>query len=145
MIRGTSVEIYYKLKAAGVLTNLRMQVFRCLVFNPSLTGAEVHQIINASRKCWVSTVRARITELYETGFISAGNTRKCSVTDVKALTWDIMPEVPATYDPPQKVRNIKRKREILEALDLAIGRVGEVWPWVIQDELKEIKAKIEAL
>ena len=116
MARQTSIDCYNQIKAEGLLSNRRFEVYEAIFKNAPCTGAEaVMGIINS--KNVYSQSRARFTELRNMGVIYEKGIKKCSITGRKVIEYDLTDKLPIK---PEKLITAKeiRVEETLDALRL---------------------------
>lgn len=93
MIRRTSIEVFRKIEAEGLLSKLRFEVYRVLFHHGPLTAGE----------CWSrffknerqrSSISARMSELEERGVIYQVCERPCGYTKNTSIAWDVTDKLP---------------------------------------------------
>lgn len=102
-MRSTSRQSYQAVKATGLVTGLRWQVYRVLHHNGPLTANEVAQFdtLNTHQ---IDSVRPRFAELESLGVIESVGSRECSVTNMNSLVWNVTDYVPTRADLKPKAR-----------------------------------------
>ena len=93
MIRQTSIETYNKIEKEGLLSKMRLKVYKAIVDNAPCTSGEASATFENKRKV-PSQLRARFTELRELGVIKEDGTKICSITGRKAIKWDLTGNLP---------------------------------------------------
>ncbi len=105
MIRETSIEAYNKIKADGLLSERRWQVYDILFqFGPA-TGNEL--LIQFRKKYGTlygnsPVVTSRLGELREMGVAQELRERQCSVTGHQAIEWDVTDRLPVKFEKEKK-------------------------------------------
>lgn len=113
MIRQTSIDCYHQIKAEGLLTKRRLEVYEAIYNSAPCTSAEAMRgRINSTNV--LSQSRARFTELRELGVIYEKGEKKCSVTGRKAILWDLTDKLPIKT---KLLNNTNKKRRIDDALN----------------------------
>lgn len=96
--RRTSVLAYEKIKAEGLLSQLRFEVYEILYKHGPLTAGEAWSMYFPNRQR--SSVSARMSELEARGVVYQVEERPCSLTSHQAIAWDVNASLPV--DPPKK-------------------------------------------
>jgi len=110
--RQTSIDCYNQIKAKGLLTKRRLEVYEAIYHSAPCTSSEAMlNRLNSSNV--LSQSRARFTELRELGVIYEKGTKKCSVTGVNVIEWDLTDNLPIN----KKVITNTKKDRIKNALD----------------------------
>lgn len=116
-VRQTSIDCYNQIKAEGLLSKRRLQVYEILLENGALTGTEVSILFkkkfNASSHS--EGIRNRLTELLDRGVIYEKGIVTCKTTNRKVSLWDLTDNLPKDItDKPS--RKQLRTNQALEAL-----------------------------
>lgn len=88
----TSVKSYAELKASGAAKSLRLEVYRALKTNGSLTQGELWSGFFPQEQR--HTIAPRVAELVKRGVARSDGKRSCRYSGKICLTWVIIPEVP---------------------------------------------------
>jgi DNA-binding Lrp family transcriptional regulator len=112
--RQTSIDCYNQIKAEGLLSKRRLQIYEVLLENGPLSGTEI--AILFKKKHFITGhsegVRNRITELVSRGVICDNGTKTCNITGKTVTEWDLTDRLPV------KVKNISaKKRRAEEAIN----------------------------
>ena len=112
-IRDTSIRCYKEIKANGLLSKKRLEVYEAILKNAPCTSAEAFVSSDIDSKSAISQSRARFTELRELGVIYEKQVRKCRVTNKTVIEWDLTDRLPI------KIKSLKmtKKDKIKKALD----------------------------
>ena len=112
-IRQTSIDCYNQIKASGLLSKRRLEVYEALLSTAPCTSSEA--IRNAKTTFGVFGVSSRFTELRDLGVIYEKDTRPCKVTGRSVIEWDLTDNLPIKL---QKKTTTKtdRKNQALDAL-----------------------------
>jgi len=116
-VRQTSIDCYNQIKAEGLLSKRRLQVYEILLENGALTGTEVAILF---KKKFVSSnhsegIRNRLTELLDRGVIYEKGIVNCKTTNRKVSLWDLTNNLPKDVS-NKPSRKQQRTNEALEAL-----------------------------
>jgi hypothetical protein len=91
--RQTSINCYNQIRAEGLLTKRRLQVYEAIFRNAPCTSAEAMKgLLNGNNV--LSQSRARFTELRELDVIYEKGEKKCSVTGRTVIEWDLTDRLP---------------------------------------------------
>jgi hypothetical protein len=109
-MRQTSIECYNQIKASGLLTKARLQVYEALynIGKPS-TAREIFATMNI-----VKFEATRLTELRKMGAIYEVSTRKCSITNKNVIEWDLTDKLPVKLKATQTIK----QQKVSQALSL---------------------------
>jgi len=91
--RQTSIDCYNEIKASGLLSKKRFEVYEAILKNAPCTSAEA-MVGNLNSTNVLSQSRARFTELRELGVIYEKSIRKCRVTSRNVIEWDLTDNLP---------------------------------------------------
>ena len=109
--RQTSIECYNEIRANGLLSKRRFEVYEALLSSAPCTSSEA--IRNAKTTFGVFGVSSRFTELRDLGVIYEVRTRECTVTGRNVIEWDLTDRLPVNV----KKSNKTKKNKIDEALN----------------------------
>lgn len=120
MIRQTSIDVYTKIKAEGLLSRMRWRVYEALYLNGPLTGKELDQLLGTD------SAHKRLSELKALGVIedSGEKVRACRVSGENVIEWDV------TSNLPVKVESAKASigdRPSDSDIDKAVADLRELW------------------
>jgi len=93
MTRNTSIAVYYKIEAEGLLSKRRMQVYKSLFYYGPMSQNETYVQLDVP-KLQQSSIMPRFAELKEMGVIEEVGERPCSITGRKVLIWDVTANLP---------------------------------------------------
>ena len=110
-IRQTSIDCYNEIKANGLLSKRRLEVYEALYTSAPCTSSEA--IRNAKTTFGVFGVSSRFTELRDLGVIYEKGIKKCSVTGRNVIEWDLTDRLPIKF----KNNNKTKKQRIEDALN----------------------------
>lgn len=102
--RQTSIEAFHEIKANGLLSERRFQVYECLFESGPLTQNECHQLISSDNMITKQSIGPRFAELERVGVITEVGKRVCSVTGKNCIIWDVTKKLPLKLDKPKKVK-----------------------------------------
>jgi hypothetical protein len=112
MIRGTSLETYNAIVNSGLLSAMRLEVYKRLYYNahPShpVTAGELAQYFAESKggRGQRGNISARLCELRELGVATEWEPRKCKITGRRAITWATNDNLPRSRM-PEKMTHTK--------------------------------------
>ena len=109
--RQTSIDCYNQIKANGLLSKRRFEVYEALLSSAPCTSSEA--IRNAKTTFGVFGVSSRFTELRDLGVIYEVRTRECTVTGRNVIEWDLTDRLPINV----KKSNKTKKNKIDDALN----------------------------
>ena len=109
--RQTSIDCYNEIRANGLLSKRRFEVYEALLSSAPCTSSEA--IRNAKTTFGVFGVSSRFTELRDLGVIYEVRTRECTVTGRNVIEWDLTDRLPLNV----KKSNKTKKNKIDDALN----------------------------
>lgn len=137
MTRKTSIEAYKQIRDSGLLSERRFEVYDVVFRHGPLTANEAFKILydnDMGAKNAASNSAARFSELRDVGVLYEVGERKCGVTGMKVIVWDVTDQLPKA---PDKKPTRKEKKEELLAYIVSVGKeIDEVW----KDDLRKIYA-----
>jgi hypothetical protein len=101
MIRQTSIDAYRKIEAEGLLSKLRFTVYDCVFHFGPMTAQECAKKINPLHQ---KSITPRFSELESMGVLREVGERKCNVTGMTVIEWDVTKNLP---EKPKKITKIK--------------------------------------
>ena len=116
--RQTSINCFNQIKANGLLSKKRFEVYEALCNFAPCTSAEVLSTM-LSKNSAITSSRARFTELRELGVIYEKGTKKCTITGKTAIEWDLTDKLPIKLETSA---NTKKNR-----VDTAINSLRELY------------------
>tara|TARA_R110002050_G_scaffold243227_1_gene379744 strand:+ start:162 stop:584 length:423 start_codon:yes stop_codon:yes gene_type:complete len=112
-IRQTSIDCYRKIKEQGLLSKKRFEVYQAILKKSPCTSGEAFAIMT-TKENQISQSRARFTELRELGVIYEVRNRKCTITGMNVIEWDLTDRLPVTV----KNTNKTKKQKVNDVLNL---------------------------
>ena len=108
--RQTSIDCYNQIKANGLLSKKRLEVYEAILKNAPCTSGEAFSTMT-TKENQISQSRARFTELRELGVIYEKGTRKCRITGKNVIEWDLTNRLPIIFKnkkqtKKQKINNV---------------------------------------
>tara|TARA_R110000744_G_scaffold334086_1_gene439458 strand:+ start:57 stop:479 length:423 start_codon:yes stop_codon:yes gene_type:complete len=91
--RQTSIDCYNEIKANGLLSKKRLEVYEAILKKAPCTSGEAFATMT-TKENQISQSRARFTELRELGVIYEKDVRKCRITGVNVIEWDLTNKLP---------------------------------------------------
>jgi len=113
--RQTSIDCYNEIKANGLLSKKRLEVYEAICKNAPCTSAEAYSTM-ITKENQISQSRARFTELRELGVIYEKGIRKCKITGRKVIEWDLTYKLPLDI----KINNNTKKLRVKNAQDALV-------------------------
>jgi len=110
--RQTSIDCYNKIKSEGLLSNMRFKVYEAILRKAPCTSGEAFATMT-TKENQISQSRARFTELRELGVIYEVQNRKCKITGMNVIEWDLTDKLPIKI----KSSNKTKKHKIDDALN----------------------------
>jgi hypothetical protein len=107
--RQTSIDSYNQIKAGGLLSKRRLEVYEVLLKIAPCTASELQKSMdynNGGRDCM-----KRVSELRDLGVIYEKRERKCSITGRNVIEWDLTDKLPI------KIAIITKKDRVNDALE----------------------------
>lgn len=144
MKRQTSIEAYHQIKAEGLLSERRLQVYQILYKYGPVTAAQVVEIARNKMKVSNSgNFATRLSELRRMGVAFEVKTGPCPLTGRNVIHWDVNGELPAPL-----VKKKTHKELLLEAVRIVKEQdrtkgypTGLEWMELI-NEIKRIEREI---
>ena len=115
--RQTSIDCYNEIRANGLLSKRRFEVYEALLSSAPCTSSEA--IRNAKTTFGVFGVSSRFTELRDLGVIHEVRTRECRVTGRNVIEWDLTDRLPVNIKNPNKTKK--------QRLDDALNSLRELY------------------
>ena len=94
MVRQTSIDCYNQIKASGLLSKRRFEVYEAIYKNAPCTTNEALKGIYLSDGNYRSNEGSRTTELRDLGVIYEKSIKKCTVTGRNVIEWDLTDKLP---------------------------------------------------
>ena len=101
-IRQTSIDCYNQIKADGLLSKRRLEVYEAIFKNAPCSASEIFNVKNLK-----TNQSGRFTELRDLGVIYEKGIKKCSVTGKNVIEWDLTDNLPINR---KVVTNTKKDR-----------------------------------
>jgi hypothetical protein len=114
MARQTSINCFNQIKAQGLLSKRRLEVYEAIYKSAPCTSSEA-MIGSLNSTNVLSQSRARFTELRELGVIYEKGEKKCSVTGRVVIEWDLTDKLPINTKNPISPKK-QRVEDTLDAL-----------------------------
>jgi hypothetical protein len=137
--RQTSINCYNQIKAKGLISKRRFEVYQAIYNSAPCTSSEA-MIGKLNSTNVLSQSRARFTELRELGVIYEKGIKKCSVTGRNVIEWDLTDRLPIII---KKSTNTKKNElQILkEKLAIAKTSLEAVLWYIITDDCRNMVNK----
>jgi hypothetical protein len=95
-MQSTSLDVYYKIKSEGLLSEKRMRVYEIFYQHGNLTGSQVAQFYKSKYPTnqHSETIRNRITELVQMKVLDELGTTQCSTSNREVLLFGLNKNLP---------------------------------------------------
>jgi hypothetical protein len=110
--RQTSIDCYNLIKAQGLLSKRRLEVYEAILKNAPCSSSEA-MISNLNSTNVLSQSRARFTELRELGVIYEKGEKKCTITGKNVIEWDLTDKLPINTKTPIS----PKKRRVMDTIN----------------------------
>ena len=101
MIRDTSIEAYNTIKAEGLLSKRRLEVYEVLFHNGPLTATQIAQDMPGFKSQSVgANVHARLGELRSAGCVIERGEVECPITKMRVILFDVTSKLPIKLEKP---------------------------------------------
>jgi hypothetical protein len=110
-VKKTSKDTFDAVIASGLLSKMRLAVYKCLYDRGPLTGSEIDEILcrNGGRGHY----HKRLSELERFEVAEVVGHKKCSITGRVVEAWDLTDKMPARIEEPPSL-SLRKEIEILE-------------------------------
>jgi len=128
MVRRTSIAAYNEIKASGLLSKRRLEIYEVLYLSGPMTANEVFRALyknDMGPENAASNSAARFSELRDIGVIQEIRERTCQVTGMNVIEWDVTDQLPIKRI--QKVSRKAMKKKLLEKIAGVGGMIDEKW------------------
>ena len=105
-IRQTSIDCYNKIKSEGLLSKMRLKVYEAILKKAPCTSGEAFATMT-TKENQISQSRARFTELRDLGVIYEVRNRRCTITGVNVIEWDLTDRLPVNIKKTKKTKKQK--------------------------------------
>jgi hypothetical protein len=103
-VRETSIEAYNYVKDYGNLPESRWSIYSVLFEHGPLTATECFQRMKSVGGVQINyNTRARLNELRDMGLVRELGTKRCSVTNMDVILWDVTANKPTPLLPKKGV------------------------------------------
>lgn len=103
MKRETSNNVYFQILSEGLLSGVRLAIYRELYISGAATTSELSKELNIPRV----TISPRLSEMKAMNIVKElDSPRYCSVTGRRCIAWDLTKELPVKKS-KQKTDNVK--------------------------------------
>ena len=129
--RQTSIDCYNKIKAEGLLSKMRFQVYSALLSmgKPSTTR-EVYETMDV-----IKQEATRFTELRNLGVIYEVQNRKCTITGRTAIEWGLTNNLPVNIKKSTKTKKHRVDDALSSLRELYKNKNRTVEDWKIVADL----------
>lgn len=141
MTRETSKEVYKQIKAEGLLSPLRMQVYEVVHNLGPLTNSECA----AYMRCQKNLTSGRLTELRDLGVIREAGTKICSQSGRNVIAWESTNELPKDKELRLSDREIiaylkEQRSALIRYIEVRLEMSGRNFGEIVE-ELEKIEGK----
>jgi hypothetical protein len=116
--RQTSIDCYRQIKSEGLLSKMRLKVYEAILRKAPCTSGEAFATMT-TKENQISQSRARFTELRELGVIYEVQNRKCTITGMNVIEWDLTDRLPVN------IKNTNKTKK--QRLDAALNSLRELY------------------
>lgn len=113
MIRETSREAYDRIKAEGLLSERRFEVYEITFLHGPGTAGELSQHTHKQNR---NNFATRLTELRHQGVVREVGERECKVTGYTAIVWEVTDDLPVPFKRETKAKFLDLTPEELAVL-----------------------------
>jgi hypothetical protein len=108
-VRQTSIDCYNQIKAEGLLSKTRLEIYKELLNESCVTAKELEVKMN------YTYAHQRLSEMRELGVIYEKGSRVCRITGRQSIVWDLTDSLPKDVS-NKPSRKQQRTNQALEAL-----------------------------
>lgn len=108
--RQTSIDCYNQIRAEGLLSKRRLEVYEYLFNHGPMTMGELFSKIPQSKNVSQASITPRFAELRDFGVIYEKCVRECKVTGRTVIEWDLTNKLPQKKIKKQQVLSKKEKK-----------------------------------
>lgn len=122
-VRQTSIDCYNQIKAQGLLSKKRMEVYEVLFRYGNQTGSQIalnHRELFGNASTISETIRNRVTELLYLGVVEEVAVIQCPITKTKrnVIQWGLTDNLPKKYEKlPTTKEKIAELRSLVSKLE----------------------------
>jgi hypothetical protein len=136
--RQTSIDCYNKIKEEGLLSKMRLKVYEAILNNAPCTSGEAFATMT-TKENQISQSRARFTELRELGVIYEVRNRKCTITGMNVIEWDLTDRLPVNIKKSTKTKKHRLNDALSSLRELYKNKNRTVEDWkTVADLIKSI-------
>ena len=142
MARETSIQAYNEIKASGLLSKRRWQVYDIVFRHGPLTGIQVIQIYQTEYDTILDSgsIKTRLSELRERGVLEELGETACPVTGNNVILWGV------TDSLPQEVtKSMTSKEKIIFLKATCMNAVEALKANGFEFEAKEIESNLQVV
>lgn len=138
MRRSTTIEAYRKAEDSGLLSKLRLRVFKIVCDHGPATANELRAYFPSSSNSGV--YMTRLSELERMSLVMIVDKRPCKITGNNALVWGITNNSPIKL-PIRKTKKDKIKNVITDLVSIQ----NIITDWELKDRLSNVISDISAI
>ena len=136
--RQTSIDCFNKIKQEGLLSKMRLKVYEAILNNAPCTSGEAFATMT-TKENQISQSRARFTELRELGVIYEVRNRKCTITGMNVIGWDLTDRLPVNIKKYTKTKKHRLNDALSSLRELYKNKNRTVEDWkTVADLIKSI-------
>lgn len=103
MIRQTSIDVYHQIEAEGLLSKLRLEVYKALFKSGPCTALELYsRAFKGTHRD--HSITPRFSELEASGVIRSVGETKCKISGRTVILWDVTSKLPEKIKKPTKIK-----------------------------------------
>jgi hypothetical protein len=140
-VRDTSIDVYNRIRAAGLLSERRWQVYDILFREGPLTGAQVAERMRDlyGIRGFSESVRNRLTELRDMHCVRELGETTDPLTRSTVILWDVTSALPVPLPHREKSIDKFSYNQALEDLDAMIHRLWLIPPKEVIEAIKLVR------
>lgn len=101
-VRETSIEAYNQIKAEGLLSERRFQVYQILFKYGPISSGQMVEIAKKHKKlCHTGSFQGRLSELRDIGVVAEVKKGPCPITGRNVIFWDVTKRLPIKLKRPE--------------------------------------------
>lgn len=103
-VRQTSIETYRQIKAEGLLSDRRFEVYATVFKHGPMTAGQASMQLSGKGRMWGGNIHARLNELKDFGVMRELGTTICPVTQRQVILWDVTSRLPVKSEKPKRTK-----------------------------------------
>lgn len=116
-VRDTSIEVFHRIRAEGLLSERRLEVYSALFEHGPCSANELFRKMRGSIRVSQAAIQPRLNELVAMGCAVELQTRPCRVTGNRVIEYDVTSKMPKKLEKKEPTK-LKRVNALKLAFDL---------------------------